>query len=88
MGPPVEILRNVTTGTITTMLLKKGIRRSWMAAAMPFGFSGKRVVGPAFTLFPSVKILQRRRAGRSRYRRAAPLKPCRRIAWWLRMRWA
>jgi hypothetical protein len=31
MGSPVEILRNVTTGTITTMLLK-GIRRSWMAA--------------------------------------------------------
>ena len=50
MGSPVEILRNVTTGTITTMLLKKGIRRSWMAAAMPFGFSGERVVGPAFTL--------------------------------------
>ncbi|MFI5330881.1 MAG: ribonuclease activity regulator RraA [Desulfobaccales bacterium] len=43
-------MRNVTTGTITTMLLKKGIRRSWMAGAMPFGFSGKRILGPAFTL--------------------------------------
>ena len=33
------------------MLLKPRIRRSWMAGAMPFGFSpGKRVVGPAFTL--------------------------------------
>src|ERR1700741_3085818 len=50
MTSALEILRNVTTGTITTMLLKKGIRRSWMAGAMPFGFSGKRVVGPAFTL--------------------------------------
>ena len=50
MASAFEILRNVTTGTITTMLLKKGIRRSWMAGAMPFGFSGKRVVGPAFTL--------------------------------------
>src|SRR5262249_3752108 len=50
MGSPAEILRNVTTGTVTTMLLKKGIRRSWMAGAMPFGFSGRRVVGPAFTL--------------------------------------
>ena len=50
MASALEILRNVTTGTITTMLLKKGIRRSWMAGAMPFGFSGKRVVGPAFTL--------------------------------------
>src|SRR5664280_2179275 len=50
MTSTLETLRNVTTGTITTMLLKKGIRRSWMAGAMPFGFSGKRVVGPAFTL--------------------------------------
>ena len=46
----LDILKTVTTGTITTVLLKKGIRRSWMAGAMPFGFSGKRVVGPAFTL--------------------------------------
>jgi regulator of RNase E activity RraA len=46
----LDILKNVTTGTITTMLLKKGIRHAWMAGAMPFGFSGKRVVGPAFTL--------------------------------------
>ena len=50
MTSTLEALRTVTTGTITTMLLKKGIRRSWMAGAMPFGFSGKRVVGPAFTL--------------------------------------
>src|SRR5471032_2851652 len=50
MTSTLDTLRNVTTGTITTMLLKKGIRRSWMAGAMPFGFSGKRVVGPAFTL--------------------------------------
>jgi regulator of RNase E activity RraA len=46
----IEKLKSITTGTITTMLLKKGIRRSWMAGAMPLGFSGKRVVGPAFTL--------------------------------------
>src|SRR5450830_1597043 len=50
MTSTLETLRNVTTGTITTMLLKKGIRRSWMAGAMPLGFSGKRVVGRAFTL--------------------------------------
>ena len=50
MTTTLETLRHITTGTITTMLLKKGIRRSWMAGAMPFGFSGKRIVGPAFTL--------------------------------------
>jgi len=46
----LEILKNVTTGTITTMLLKKGIRRTWMQGAMPLVPGGKRVVGPAFTL--------------------------------------
>ncbi len=50
MTTAIEKLRTITTGTITTMLLKKGIRHAWMAGAMPFGFSGKRVVGPAFTL--------------------------------------
>jgi regulator of RNase E activity RraA len=43
-------LKTVTTGTITTMLLKKGIRRTWMQGAMPLVPGGKRVVGPAFTL--------------------------------------
>lgn len=46
----LDVLRSVTTGTITTILLKKGIRHAWMKGAMPFGFTGKRVVGPAFTL--------------------------------------
>jgi regulator of RNase E activity RraA len=50
MTATLKTLANVTTGTITTMLLKKGIRRSWMAGTMPFGLAGKRVVGPAFTL--------------------------------------
>ncbi len=50
MSVVIDALKNVTTGTITTMLLKKGIRRCWMEGAMPFGFSGKRVAGPAFTL--------------------------------------
>lgn len=46
----LEILKQVTTGTVTTMLLKKGIRRTWMQGAMPLVPGGKRVVGPAFTL--------------------------------------
>src|SRR5260370_20122903 len=44
-----DALRHITTGTITTMLLKKGIRRCWMNGPMPLR-SGERVVGPAFTL--------------------------------------
>jgi regulator of RNase E activity RraA len=43
-------LRRVTTGTITTMLLKKGIRRCWMEGPMPMVEGGARLVGPAFTL--------------------------------------
>jgi regulator of RNase E activity RraA len=46
----LDDLRNVTTGTITTMLLKRGIRHSWMTGPMPLVPGGKRVVGSAFTL--------------------------------------
>jgi regulator of RNase E activity RraA len=46
-----DTLRRVTTGTITTMLLKKGIRRCWMHGPMPLGGDGgRRIVGPAFTM--------------------------------------
>ena len=45
-----DVLRKVTTATITTMLLKKGIRRCWMSGAKPLVPGGDRLVGPAFTL--------------------------------------
>jgi regulator of RNase E activity RraA len=45
-----DVLRHVTTATITTMLLKKGIRRCWMHGPMPLVPNGQRLVGPAFTL--------------------------------------
>ena len=44
------VLRKVTTATITTMLLKKGIRRCWMNGPKPLASNGERVIGPAFTL--------------------------------------
>jgi regulator of RNase E activity RraA len=44
------VLQSVTTATITTMLLKKGIRRCWMHGPMPLAGAAKRLVGPAFTL--------------------------------------
>ena len=46
----LDDLRHITTGTITTILLKRGIRHSWMRGPMPLVPGGKRVVGPAFTL--------------------------------------
>ena len=45
-----DILRKVTSATITTMLLRKGIRRCWMNGPKPLAAKGQRVVGPAFTL--------------------------------------
>jgi hypothetical protein len=45
-----DVLRKVTTATITTILLKKGIRRCWMNGPKPLVSSGERIVGPAFTL--------------------------------------
>jgi len=51
MNPDLQAtLQSVTTATITTMLLKKSIRRCWMQGPMPLLSTGKRLVGPAFTL--------------------------------------
>ena len=44
------ILRELTTATITTILLKKGIRNTWMRGPMPFADGQERVAGEAFTL--------------------------------------
>jgi regulator of RNase E activity RraA len=44
-------LSGVSTATLTTVLLKKGLRRVWMRGPRPLASAaGRRVVGPAFTL--------------------------------------
>jgi len=48
--PLFEILRKVTTATISTMLLRKGIRRCWMNGPKPLGSGETRIIGRAFTL--------------------------------------
>ncbi len=45
-----DILMGVTTATITTILLKKGLRNVWMRGTLPLRPGQARVVGPAFTL--------------------------------------
>ena len=45
-----EALHAVSTATLTTVLLKKGIRRSWMHGPKPIAKGYGRVVGRAFTL--------------------------------------
>lgn len=46
----IEILQGVTTATLTTILLKKGLRNVWIRGAMPIKPGQPRIVGPAFTL--------------------------------------
>jgi regulator of RNase E activity RraA len=46
----VEILSKVTTATLTTVLLKKGLRNVWMRGTKPIRTGQPRLVGRAFTL--------------------------------------
>src|SRR3569623_1462734 len=43
-------LEGISTATLTTVLLKKGLRNVWIRGAFPKQPEQKRVVGPAFTL--------------------------------------
>jgi regulator of RNase E activity RraA len=43
-------LSSITTATLTTVLLKKGLRNVWMRGALPLRPGQARVVGRAFTL--------------------------------------
>src|SRR6201995_3997669 len=46
----VKTLSHITTATITTVLLKKGLRNVWLRGTKPLRPGQKRLVGPAFTL--------------------------------------
>ena len=46
----LEPLKQVSTATLTTVLLKKGLRNVWMRGAKPLRPGFPRLVGPAFTL--------------------------------------
>ena len=46
----VEVLSQVTTATLTTLLLKKGLRNVWMRGTRPLKPGQPRLVGRAFTL--------------------------------------
>ena len=46
----IKTLSQVTTATITTILLKKGLRNVWMRGARPLKPGQPRLVGRAFTL--------------------------------------
>jgi len=46
----LDTLSNVSTATLTTVLLKKGLRNVWMRGTRPLRPNQPRVVGPAFTM--------------------------------------
>lgn len=46
----IATLQQISTATITTVLLKKGLRNVWMRGTKPLQPGQPRIVGPAFTL--------------------------------------
>jgi regulator of RNase E activity RraA len=46
----IAILQGVSTATLTTVLLKRGLRNIWLRGARPIRPGQDRLVGPAFTL--------------------------------------
>jgi regulator of RNase E activity RraA len=46
----IATLSGVSTATLTTVLLKKGLRNVWLRGAKPLRPDQRRLVGPAFTL--------------------------------------
>ncbi len=46
----VDTLKAISTATITTVLLKKGLRNVWLRGTKPIAPGQPRLVGPAFTL--------------------------------------
>ena len=46
----IETLKRVSTATITTVMVNKGLRNIWMRGARPLRPGQPRLVGPAFTL--------------------------------------
>src|SRR5258707_9442501 len=49
-GNTKKILQGISTATLTTVLLKKGLRNVWLRGVFPKQPRQKRVVGAAFTL--------------------------------------
>jgi regulator of RNase E activity RraA len=50
MTVDIQALTGVTTATLTTVLLKKGLRNVWLRGARPLAPGLPRIVGRAFTL--------------------------------------
>src|SRR5829696_1291829 len=49
-APALKALTGVTTATLTTILLKKGLRNVWIRGAFPIAPGAPRIAGRAFTV--------------------------------------
>ena len=74
----VEILKGVTTATLTTILLKKGLRNVWLRGTKPLKPGQPRLVGRAFTLrfVPAREDLATPASWASPISTMPPLRPC------------
>jgi regulator of RNase E activity RraA len=86
----VATLAKVTTATLTTLLLKKGLRNVWMRGTRPLNPGQPRLVGKAFTLrfIPAREDLATPESWSKPISRAAPSRPCRPAASRWPTRWA
>ncbi|MFC7609201.1 RraA family protein [Teichococcus aestuarii] len=86
----IETLSGISTATLTTVLLKKGLRNVWMRGTRPLKPGQPRLVGRAFTLrfVPAREDRRRRPPGPTRSPPAAPSRRCRRASSWWRTPWA
>ncbi|MCB1341214.1 MAG: ribonuclease activity regulator RraA [Pseudooceanicola sp.] len=50
MTSPIDTLKTISTATLTTVLLKKGLRNVWIRGTRPLKPGQPRIAGPAFTL--------------------------------------
>lgn len=46
----IELFKKISTATLTTVLLKRGVKNVWIRGSFPLFNDQKRVAGPAFTL--------------------------------------
>ena len=79
-APALKALAGVTTATLTTILLKKGLRNVWIRGAFPIAPGTPRVAGRAFTdaIHPGARgsgdagIVEHRRSRRARRLKTMP----------------
>ena len=80
----IDILSKISTATLTTILLKKGLRNVWMRGTKPIRSGQPRLVARAFTL----RFVPRLSHGLRRSQHAVRSKICQKVASRWSTQWA